>query len=327
MGSMRIDKIIDYLTKKIFSPLLIEDIVRWDISRKLKFFAFFISLKKKILLQKRWAFHGLHNEENETSYIIAENDFDQTTKKDGITALWRFKNSEDFLEICIQSILPFVDEVIMLVDQNSTDNTDAICKKLAAEFSEKCKYYAYTAEVYPWNHPKYNSTSDNSIHSLSYFYNFCMSKSSYKYVMKFDDDMLCVGEDFGNVCAMIKEQWLEHFLDIPQINISRDDDWQLLIANKYLSSWIAWIFGDHGIFPLSKKTYFFNDTWCENLIAPYWIQYAKTIWFLHLKNLKSGWWMKNYNGYGIEYIKKLNEWSTYIPLPDKYKRILSKRGI
>jgi hypothetical protein len=154
-----------------------------------------------------------------------------------------------------------------------------------------------------------------------------MSKSSYKYVMKFDDDMLCVGEEFWKISNNIKKQWINYFLDIPQINISRDDNWNIAIANKYLSSWIAWIFWDHWIFPISDQTYFFNDIWCENLIMPYRIVYSNVIGFLHLKNLKQWWWVKNYEWYGVEYIKKLNQNTWYLQLPKKYINILTKRGI
>jgi len=324
---MRIDKIIDAITKKIFNPWLIRDILRGNISWKLRLFAIGIALKKKILLWKRWPFQWLHTIEWIKQYTISWKSFDPQSKKNGITALGRFKNSADFLEISMRSILPYIDEMIMLVDTSSTDTTLDICQRLALEFPTQCKLYTYDQAVYPWNHEKYVSNQDNSVYALSYFYNYCMSKASYKYVMKFDDDMLCVGEDFWKICNSIRNDGLQSFLDIPQINISRNGTGELSIANKYLSSWIAGIFWDHGIFPLSNKTYFFNDTGCENLIAPYWIQYSQTIWFLHLKNLKSGWWMKNYDGYGVEYIKKLNEWSTYISLPKKYKDILSKRGI
>lgn len=327
MELMRIDKIIDTITKQIFDPWLIVDILDNDISWKFKIFAMAISLKKKYLLWKRWSFQWLHNIEWIKKYDISWESFDPKNKKNGITAMGRFKNSEDFLEISIRSILPYIDEVIMLVDLSSTDATLDICNKLAFEFPTQCKLYEYDQAVYPWNHEKYIANRDDSVHALSYFYNYCMSKVTYKYVMKFDDDMLCVGDDFWKICEEIRKDGLDYFLDIPQINISRSDEGDLSIANKYLSSWIAGIFWDHGIFPLSNNTYFFNDIGCENLIAPYWIKYSRTIWFLHLKNLKSGWWMKNYDGYGVEYIKKLNKGTTYISLPKKYKNILTQRGI
>lgn len=325
---MRIDKTINRITKKIFSWKLIEDFLFWsNISYKFKLLAFFISLKKNLLLIKRWWFTGLRNQENIGWYNIGKESFDFNNKKLGITALGRFKNSEDFLEICIKSILPYVEEVIMLVDVSSVDQTENICKKLAKDYPLQCKYYEYEYDVYPWNHPKYAVVSDDSIHALSYFYNYCMSKASYKYVMKFDDDMLCIGQQFGNICDAIRKDWLNHFLDIPQINISRDNNWRFAVANKYLSSWIAGVFWDHGIFPLSRNTYFFNDVGCENIIAPYSIKYANYIWFLHLKNLKKWGGMKNYQWYWLEFIKQLNDWTWYIKLPQKYKNILTKRGI
>jgi hypothetical protein len=124
----------------------------------------------------------------------------------------------------------------MLVDTSSTDATQGICQLLAKQYPEKCKLYLYDQNVYPGNHEKYRSDQDNSAHALSYFYNYCMSKASYNHVMKFDDDMLCVGEDFGKLCDLIRKNNLTYFLDVPQINISRDRQGNLAVANKYLSS-------------------------------------------------------------------------------------------
>lgn len=324
---MRIDKLIDRITKLLFPSSLILEIMKGQISIRFYIFAFFIALKKKYLLQKKWSFQWICNKEKLYHYDISKNSFEHKTKKNGITAMWRFKNSSDFLDVSIKSILPYIDEVIMLVDISSTDNTQNICKVLAKEYWEKCKLYLYNQDVYPGNHVKYRSDEDNSIHSLSYFYNYCMSKASFNHVMKFDDDMLCVGEDFWIICDWIRKNNLTYYLDIPQINISRDNWGNLAVATKYLSSWIAGVFWDHGIFPLSEKTYFFNDSGCENLITPYRIKYSNKVGFLHLKNLKQWWGMKNYSWYGVDYIKQLNEWTNYITLPQKYKNILSKRGI
>ena len=142
--------------------------------------------------------------------------------------------------------------------------------------------------------------------------------------MKFDDDMLVIPENFKEMIDYIhREQPIEAMLALPQINVSLDANGEYVIATKYLQSGIAGLFWDHGIFPISKKTYFYNDTGCENIVMPYKIKYGE-ISFLHLKNLKSDWGVKNYTGYGKKYIEDLQRGTWYISLPEKYKKLLTK---
>ena len=56
-------------------------------------------------------------------------------------------NLEDYIGDCLDSILaqPFDDYEIMLVNNNSTDNSDAICKGYA-ERHKQIRYYALTGE-------------------------------------------------------------------------------------------------------------------------------------------------------------------------------------
>ncbi|MDR0860247.1 MAG: glycosyltransferase family 2 protein [Candidatus Peribacteria bacterium] len=66
-----------------------------------------------------------------------------------MSAFARLKNGDQFLEKCLLSIKDYVDEVILLVDINSTDNTSKICQKLSKKYPNIFKYYEYEPEVYP----------------------------------------------------------------------------------------------------------------------------------------------------------------------------------
>lgn len=319
---MRIDKIIDKITKAIFSPKFIWDILENNIPYRIKYFSMLISLKKIILLKLKWPFQGIKNIEWIEKYNISAESFNPKYKKNGISAIVRLKNWDQFLETCIVSLIDYIDEFILLVDINWTDNTNNICIELSKKYPEKIKHYEYEPVVYPGNHEKYSITPDNSVHSLSYFYNYCMSKVNYNYVMKLDDDMLVIDNAFVQNIKNIKENNPNFFLAIPQINIYSQNN-NYCIATKYLSSWIAGLFWDHWIFPISRNTYFFNDIWCENLIMPYKIKYWK-LSFLHLKNIKSDWWIKNYNWYWAEYVAELSKNSKFISIPEKYKKTLEK---
>lgn len=319
---MRIDRIIEKITRFLFSPKYILEILNGKYPLRLKLFVKLIALKKKIFLKRRWSFAGLQNIEWLAEYNIPKESFDTKTKKMGISAIARLKNGEEFLETCVRAILPFVDEVILLVDVNGTDETENICRRLSEEFGEKCQFFRYEPQVYPWNHPKYRETPDNSVHALSYFYNFCLSKANYRYVFKMDDDMLVIPENFQKMTDFVRQKQPQYFLALPQINVSKNEAGEYMIATKYLHSGIAGLFGDHGIFPVSEKTYFFNDVGCENLVFSYRIEYGD-ISFLHLKHLKHDGGTKNYDWYALTYLEELKKGSEYIPLPEKYAPLLT----
>ncbi len=318
---MRIDKIIDKITKVIFKPEIIDNILENKVTLKIKLFSLLISFKKILLLIKKWKFKWLQNIEWIEKYNISKESFDSKNKKEWVSAIARLKNWDEFLEKCLLSIINYLDEIILLVDINWTDKTNEICINLSKKYPNKFKYYDYDPIVYPWNHELYSETPDNSVHSLSYFYNYCLSKVNYKYVMKLDDDMLVLDENFKEMVNLVKNKSPNYFLALPQINVSKNEKWDFAIANKFLHSGIAWLFWDHWIFPISNKTYFFNDIWCENLIMPYFIRYWK-LSFLHLKNIKSDWWLKNYSGYWAEYVKELLKWTSFKEIPEKYKKHL-----
>lgn len=316
---MRIDKIINTITTFLFPWSLINKLLWNSIPFQITLFARCIMIKKKILLKKKWTFNGLRNIEWDTTYHIPLESFQAQKRKPWISAIARLKNWEEFLEKCLTLIIDEVDEIVLLVDTSWSDSTNVICKKFSEKFGHKVKHFEYNYEVYPWNHDKYSSTPDHSVHALSYFYNFCVSKSSYSHIMKFDDDMLAIKWSFSEIVTQIKkENSSDTFYAIPQINISKDTHWNLAIASKYLHSWIAWLFLDHWVFPVSESTYFFNDTWCENLIMNLKIKYMN-IWFFHLKNLKSDRWTGNYEWYSIEYINSLHKDTSYTHLPLVYK--------
>ena len=81
----------------------------------------------------------------------------------------RLKNAEHFLEVCIESHLPFLDELI-LVDNESTDSTRKICKVLQKKYPDKVRFYEYKHYVHPYSENSGDIPS-NSIHSMAYYYN------------------------------------------------------------------------------------------------------------------------------------------------------------
>ncbi len=110
-------------------------------------------------------------------------------KKKGISGVARLKNSADFLELCVESFLPYLDEII-LAAESSEDGTNEICERLQKKYPDKVKYFFYPYKVRFRDYDGPDQPTTDSVHSFAYFTNWAFSKTSYKYVMRLDDDIL-----------------------------------------------------------------------------------------------------------------------------------------
>lgn len=198
----------------------------------------------------------------------------------------RLKNWDDFLEEVIESYLSFVDEII-LVDNLSTDKTKEICLKLQKKYPDKIKFYTYPYEVVPpWKENE--KVSENSIHSLTYYYNWSFSKAKYKYVVKVDDDNLFIEEAWKRLREYVLTKQPKEYVVFWWVNLlAKGDVVWVSEKRKYLGKY--W---DHWIYPVSDRTYFIKIPVSEKFICPY--RY-KRMWFslLHLKYLKKKFWLIN----------------------------------
>ncbi|MCE0495581.1 glycosyltransferase family 2 protein [Vibrio salinus] len=108
-------------------------------------------------------------------------------RQEGVSCMIRAKNEEKKIIDCLISIEDVFDEIIF-IDNGSDDNT----LKLVKEYSEhhpRISVYSYNVQVSKCG-SEHNSTEEKSIHSLSYYYNWCASKCSYSYICKWDADMI-----------------------------------------------------------------------------------------------------------------------------------------
>ncbi len=284
-------KLKNMLLKVIDNKRNIEKIINWKYPLLYIFFIKLIQIKKNILSLIRWDFKWYKNIEWKKDYYIKKDSFNFWKRKNWISAFWRLYNSEFFLEKVVESHINLFDEII-LVDNNSNDKTDKICKKLQSKYPNIVKYYKYPFEIYKIWTKKYLDTKENSIHSLSYYYNWTLSKTSYKYVIKLDDDHLVINNNLKLIIDKIKKNELKCFLQIPLLNIYRYKN-KLCYSYDSLKSSFAWLFWDFWFFPISEKTYFIKQKKAETIIFPLKIKNYK-ISLLHLKWLKPTLWLNNY---------------------------------
>lgn len=290
----------------------IDDIFNWKISLRDRLLSHWVSLKKKLLLWYKWPFKWLKNIEWLVEYDISMESFDSKHKKRWLSAFGRLRNWGEFLEITIESHVDLCDEII-LVDNNSDDNTREICQKMQAKYPEKIKIYQYTPEVYKLWSQEYEKVSEKSVHCMSYYYNRALSKTSYSHCIKIDDDHIVIPDRFVN----IKERAFKYkytFFHTPLLNIIEYNK-EYFVSSK---APFSWLYGDFGIFPISLKTYFIKDKKMENFLHPYKSIITK-VCFFHLKFLKKDKWSLNYVGSLKKYILHQINNAVFISLSNTIK--------
>jgi glycosyltransferase involved in cell wall biosynthesis len=110
------------------------------------------------------------------------------------TAVLRVKNEAQSLPWVLPGILRVADETI-LVDNGSDDGTPEIAKKVAEEQGSGANFRVLE---YPFQVSRCGSehlaTPPNSVHSLTYFYNWAFSHAGTQYWWKWDGDMVLTEE-------------------------------------------------------------------------------------------------------------------------------------
>ncbi|MDC0131277.1 glycosyltransferase [Alphaproteobacteria bacterium] len=109
--------------------------------------------------------------------------------KPGSSAMLRVKNEADNITACLTSIADCFDEIVV-VDNASDDTTVEKIKEFQATHpqGQKVVLHHYPFKVARCG-SEHQATDANSVHSLSYFYNWCLSNCHRRTVTKWDGDM------------------------------------------------------------------------------------------------------------------------------------------
>ena len=112
-----------------------------------------------------------------------------------ISAMVRVKNEDQFLRASILSIIDHIDEVV-IVDNQSNDNTSSIICDLLNEYPNKIRSFSYNFSIARCgeDNEREFKKDPNSPSLLSTFYNWSMAKCSFPYVLKWDGDMIATDE-------------------------------------------------------------------------------------------------------------------------------------
>ena len=122
----------------------------------------------------------------------------------GVSGLLRVKNDAEFLALCIDSCIDALDELI-IVYQECTDNSPEIIAQKQKQYPDKIRSYFYRPKVLSHNLSDEEfayaaSLPSNSIHLLCNYYNYALSKASFRYAVKIDADQIYFTEKFRAIC-------------------------------------------------------------------------------------------------------------------------------
>jgi glycosyltransferase involved in cell wall biosynthesis len=112
----------------------------------------------------------------------------------GTTAVLRVKDEAPSLPFVLPPLLRACD-FVLLVDNGSTDGTPEVARETAERAGHPDKL---TVASYPFSVARagaeHRAVHELSVHSLSYFYNWCFAQVSTRYSWKWDGDMVLTTE-------------------------------------------------------------------------------------------------------------------------------------
>lgn len=128
----------------------------------------------------------------------------------GVSGLMRVKDEEEYVEASINSVIDALDELIICY-QECSDGTTAIIEHKQKEYPGKIKVYFYAPKVYAHNLTPDElayacSLPDDSPHLLSSYYNYALSKATYRYAVKIDADQVYFSERMQQICEAYRSE-------------------------------------------------------------------------------------------------------------------------
>lgn len=141
----------------------------------------------------------------------------------GASAIVRVRNEERKLRYVLASIYDVFDEIV-LVDNGSEDESLKIVREFKAQRDpgDKIKVYLYPFRI-ARNGQESITTPEDSVHSQTYYLNWCLAHCSFRYVCKWDADMVLKREAREAILRLLhRVQDVEVCWELPGQTLYRD---------------------------------------------------------------------------------------------------------
>ena len=233
-----------------------------------------------------------------------------------ISAMMRVKNEEAFLRASAESILPMVDEIV-IIDNNSSDATPRVAADLALSFPAKVRVYDYPHEI-----AKVGSENQAlaatpagraSPRLLANYYNWCLRRCRMNFVLKWDGDMVATPAFAAHIEIFKKSSYImmgvfganlypdrRHLVAASETIQDQIKEGMSLDETSVLNWTSPYTALEPRLFPCLFSNYRADRWWCEVLYSP-WERWpslsldprppdlrflAKDCGYLHLKYCK-----------------------------------------
>jgi glycosyltransferase involved in cell wall biosynthesis len=260
----------------------------------------------------------------------------------------RVKNEEEFLRPAVESIVDLVDEVVV-VDNLSTDRTPAIVDELRRAYPRKITAHVYPYEVrrigYETIELGRRPAGVTSPHHSATFYNFCLRRCRFEYVLKWDGDMIATPA-FADAMATWRRSG-KAVLVVNGANVhpnrchllaARSSDSDAMLSRLRLPGMPQWVTTltydapEPRLFPRAFARYGEGKGWTQALSSPYYEYHFREAFrhrfdgvsFLHMKFCKRD-PFSNYSPDLAEVIR--SNMAVGPPLDPEHFEILSRRGL
>ena len=135
--------------------------------------------------------------------------FEHDELKPGVSGLLRVKNDAPFVRSCILSCIDALDELIVVYN-DCTDNSAEEIEKMRLLYPSKIKVYPYPHYIMYFVDADGDGTPSalngiDSIHLLSNYYNFALSKVSYQCAVKIDADQFYFTEELCKLTSLSRQ--------------------------------------------------------------------------------------------------------------------------
>lgn len=166
----------------------------------------FMKIKEKIECTCPLCRKGVYNS---ADYYV-DMSFLKKERPVGVSGLLRVKNDAEFLPDCIDSCIDALDELIICY-QECTDNAPEIIRQKQRQYPDKIKVYFYAPPVYCHDLTDEErayafSLPDDSVHKLCNYYNYTLSKATYRYALKIDSDQIYFADKLKLYCDAYRKE-------------------------------------------------------------------------------------------------------------------------
>ncbi|HIF9097506.1 hypothetical protein NGM67_15765 [Photobacterium damselae] len=237
-------------------------------------------------------------------------------RKDGLSGFIRAKNEGDYIYQVIESWIELVDELV-IVFNDCTDNTESeICRAIKDFGCNKIKAYKYIPKVYPQGSDEHINLPCDDIHSLVNYYNYSLSKTTRKFVVKIDGDIIFDPCCKHKIKSFMESQKINGFYKLHGVNLI-DNDGMLFVPSN---SMFCGMNGDLCIFPVSEKNVFKHRPEFEYLDLSDLKDCGGSFAYYHMKFVKRDMGFSNYllnenpNSRYVEITKKFIVGLSFIPI-------------